>query len=45
MILGTLVRIFISGYRWYDWIGILIFGLISGNIFIKIRKAPINGGV
>jgi cellulose synthase/poly-beta-1,6-N-acetylglucosamine synthase-like glycosyltransferase len=40
LLVGSLVRVLLMGYQWYDWIGIFIFGLISLSIFSKVHRAP-----
>jgi len=43
LLVGSLTRVFIQGYNWYDWVGIFVFGSISCSVFIKVHLAPGSG--
>jgi cellulose synthase/poly-beta-1,6-N-acetylglucosamine synthase-like glycosyltransferase len=43
LVAGPLARVLLQGYKWYDWAGIFIFGLISCSIFVKVHLAPGSG--
>lgn len=40
---GPLARVLLQGYKWYDWAGIFLFGLISSSVFVKVHLAPGSG--
>jgi cellulose synthase/poly-beta-1,6-N-acetylglucosamine synthase-like glycosyltransferase len=37
---GSFVRVFLQDYKWFDWVGVFVFGLISLTVFTKVHRAP-----
>jgi len=40
MLVGSVLRVTLQHYAWYNWIGVFIFGCVSSSVFIKVHLAP-----